>query len=72
LREAFDLLYEKGREKPQTMNVGMHMRLPGHPGRASGLTRVLDYVSRKTDVWICKREDIARRCLKEHPFEIAS
>jgi allantoinase len=72
LREAFDLLYEEGREKPKMMNVGMHMRLLGHPGRASGLARFLDYASGKPDVWICKREDIARHWLKEHPCEIAS
>jgi allantoinase len=72
LREAFDLLYEEGREKPKMMNVGMHMRLLGHTGRASGLARFLDYASGKPAVWICKREDIARHWLKEHPCEMAS
>ena len=32
-----DLLYEEGRTSPKMMNVGMHMRLLGHPSRASGL-----------------------------------
>ncbi len=36
LREAFDLLYEEGREKPKMMNVGMHMRLLGPPGPSVG------------------------------------
>ena len=40
------------------MNVGMHMRLLGHPGRASGLARFLDYVKAKPDVWICRRLDL--------------
>jgi allantoinase len=71
LREAFDVLYEEGREKPKMMNVGIHMRLLGHPGRASGFALFLDYASGKPNVWICKREDIARHWLKERPCEIA-
>jgi allantoinase len=42
LREAFDFLYDGGREAPKMTNVGMHMRLLGHPSRASGLARFLD------------------------------
>jgi allantoinase len=69
LRESFDLLYEEGATAPKMMNVGMHMRLLGHPGRASGLIRFLDYVKSKPDVWICKRMDIARHWLQTHPYE---
>jgi allantoinase len=54
------------------MNVGMRMRLLGHPRSASGLVSFLDYASSKPDVWICKRQDIDRRWPKEHPCEIAS
>ncbi|MCW6511256.1 allantoinase PuuE [Lichenifustis flavocetrariae] len=72
LREAFDLLYEEGRTAPKMMNVGMHMRLLGHPGRASGLARFLDYVKSKPDVWVAKRIDIARHWLKEHPPEVSA
>ncbi|MCF1467529.1 allantoinase PuuE [Agrobacterium vitis] len=68
LRESFDVLYDEGLFAPKMMNVGMHMRLLGHPGRASGLIRFLDYVKTKPDVWICKRIDIARHWLKTHPF----
>jgi peptidoglycan/xylan/chitin deacetylase (PgdA/CDA1 family) len=67
LREAFDLLYEEGATQPGMMNVGLHSRLVGHPGRASGLRRFLDYVKSKPDVWVCKRIEIARHWLKEHP-----
>ena len=69
MREAFDPLYEEGREKPKMMNVGMHMRLLGHIRAERSF---LAYASGKADVWICKREDIARRWLTEHPCEIAS
>ncbi len=71
LRESFDVLYEEGRTAPKMMNVGMHMRLLGHPGRASGLMRFLDYVKSKPDVWICKRIDLARHWLEKPPFQEA-
>lgn len=72
LREAFDMLYHEGRTAPKMMNVGMHMRLLGHPGRASGLARFLDYVKAKPDVWVCKRLDIARHWITHHPSEAAA
>ncbi len=72
LRESFDMLYEEGRTAPKMMSVGMHMRLLGHPGRASGLARFLDYVGSRPDVWICNRIDIARHWMAEHPPEGAA
>jgi allantoinase len=68
LRESFDVLYEEGRVAPKMMNVGMHLRLLGHPGRVSGLMRFLDYVSSKPDVWVARRIEIARHWLEQHPF----
>ena len=63
LRESFDMLYAEGRTM---MSVGMHNRLLGHPGRASGLARFLDYIAAKPDVWVCRRLDVARHWLAEH------
>ncbi len=68
LRESFDVLYAEGQTTPKMMNVGMHMRLLGHPGRASGLIRFLDYARAKPGVWICKRNEIADHWLRHHPF----
>ncbi|SEQ25569.1 putative urate catabolism protein [Faunimonas pinastri] len=68
LRETFDMLYEEGKTTPKMMSVGMHQRLLGHPGRASGLAKFMDYVASKPDVWVCKRLDIARHWLAEHPY----
>jgi allantoinase len=70
LREAFDFLHDEGREAPRMMNIGMHMRLLRHPSRASGLARFLDYVKSKPDVWVCRRLDLAKHGLKEHPCEV--
>lgn len=67
LRESFDMLHEEGRTSPKMMSVGMHMRLLGHPGRASGLAKFLDYAASRPDVWICRRLDVARHWLTHHP-----
>lgn len=67
LRDGFDMLYDEGRTQPKMMSVGMHMRLLGHPARATGLLRFLDYVAQKPDVWITRRIDIARHWIATHP-----
>jgi peptidoglycan/xylan/chitin deacetylase (PgdA/CDA1 family) len=50
------------------MSVGLHMRLIGHPARAAGLARFLDYVQRHDAVWVTRRLDIARHWATTHPF----
>jgi allantoinase len=52
LKDGFDVLYAEGRMAPKLMNIGMHMRLLGHPARAAGLIRFLDYVVAQSDVWV--------------------
>jgi peptidoglycan/xylan/chitin deacetylase (PgdA/CDA1 family) len=66
LRDAFDQLHEEGVHTPKMMSVGMHARLLGHPARARGLARFLDYAQGHPDVWICRREEIARHWLSVH------
>ncbi|MCC7272306.1 MAG: allantoinase PuuE [Alphaproteobacteria bacterium] len=68
VRDAFDVLYAEGRTQPKMMSVGLHMRLIGHPARAAGLMRLLDHVARHRDVWICRRIDIARHWIEQHPY----
>ena len=67
-RDAFDFLYEEGKTQPKMMSIGMHMRLLGHPGRASGLARLLDHIKSRSDVWVCRRIEIARHWLEHHPY----
>jgi allantoinase len=50
------------------MSVGLHMRLIGHPARAVGLERLLDYVMQHEGVWITRRIDIARHWMQIHPY----
>jgi putative urate catabolism protein len=68
LRDAFDMLYAEGESQPKMMSVGMHMRILGHPARALGLSKFLDYVKAHKDVWICRRIDIARHWLEQFPY----
>src|SRR6266436_2612897 len=67
-RDGFDLLYREGVSHPKMMSVGLHMRLSGHPSRAVGLERFLDHVMAHNDVWICRREEIARHWMLHHPY----
>lgn len=67
LRDTFDVLYREGATQPKMMSVGLHTRLAGRPGRAAALERFLDYVLEHEGVWICRRVDIARHWIAQHP-----
>lgn len=69
LKDAFDMLYAEGATAPKMMSVGLHMRLVGHPARAAGLQRFLDYVMGHEDVWITRRLDIAEHWHATHPYQ---
>lgn len=68
-KDSFDMLHREGARQPKMMSVGLHMRLIGHPGRAAGLERFLDYIQGSNDIWVCSREAIARHWITHHPFE---
>ena len=67
LRDAFDVLYAEGSENPKMLSIGMHCRLIGRPGRFIALQKFLDYVAKHDRVWICRRVDIARHWIGNHP-----
>jgi len=60
LRDSFDVLYAEGEHAPKMMSVGLHCRLAGRPGRASGLIRFLDHLAKRDRVWVARRIDVAR------------
>ncbi len=68
LKDAFDVLYAEGADVPRMMSIGLHARLAGRPGRAASLARFLDYALRHDKVWICRRIDIARHWIRQHPY----
>jgi putative urate catabolism protein len=69
LRDAFDVHYAEGAERPSMMSIGMHCRLLGRPGRMRALQRFLDHVQAHDRVWIARRLDIARHWKRHHPFD---
>ena len=69
LRDAFDVHWAEGDERPTMMSIGMHCRLLGRPGRLRALQRFLDHVQAHERVWITRRVDIARHWKQVHPFD---
>ena len=69
LIDAFDVLYEEGKTTPKMMSVGLHCRLIGRPARFAGLVKFLDHVMAHEDVWVARRDDIARHWMATHPYE---
>ncbi|WP_108126276.1 allantoinase PuuE [Saccharospirillum mangrovi] len=68
LKDAFDVLYDEGSVAPRLLNVGLHCRLAGRPGRFAGLKRFVDYVQSHSDVWVTTREAIALHWQATHPL----
>ena len=66
LRDAFDVLYAEGETSPKMLSIGLHCRLVGRPGRIASLEKFITHVNSHTDVWICRRIDIARHWYKHH------
>lgn len=67
LRDAFDVLYAEGQDRPAMMSIGMHCRLLGRPGRFRALQCFLDHLEQHDRVWICRRVDIAQHWHKHFP-----
>ena len=57
LIDTFEQLYEEG---GRMMNVGLHCRIVGRPGRARALDRFLEHVRSREGVWVTTRAEIAR------------
>ncbi|WP_341644066.1 allantoinase PuuE [Thauera sp. SDU_THAU2] len=69
LRDAFDVMYAEGEERPAMMSIGMHCRLLGRPGRFKALQRFLDHIEKHDRVWVCRRVDVARHWIEKHPYQ---
>lgn len=68
LIDACDLLRREGETAPKMMNIGLHCRIVGRPGRAAHLERFLDHVASLDDVWVARRIDIAEHWRTHHPY----
>lgn len=67
LKDACAQLHQEGAEHPKMMSVGLHPRISGHPARTRALARFLDYLEGLGEVWVCRREEIARHWMVAHP-----
>lgn len=68
LRDAFDVLYAEGLAgAPKLLNVGLHCRLAGRPGRSAALSRFIDHARSHEAVWFPRRIDIAEHWARAHP-----
>lgn len=68
LKDAFDVLYAEGTENtPKMMNIGLHCRLIGRPGKLAGLKKFIEYIKGFDDVWTPRRIDIAKHWAATHP-----
>ncbi|SFJ86460.1 allantoinase PuuE [Celeribacter neptunius] len=68
LKDAFDTLYAEGTEStPKMMNIGLHCRLIGRPGKLAGLKKFIDYIKGFDDIWTPRRIDIAKHWAATHP-----
>jgi putative urate catabolism protein len=68
LKDSFDVLYREGAEgQAKMLNIGLHCRLVGRPGRVAALERFVDYVLSHDQVWVTRRIDIAEHWRRTHP-----
>ena len=66
LKDSFDVMYREGLRNPKMMNVGLHVRISGRPGRTAAVDRFFRYVKTKRKVWVARRADIAKWWLKHY------
>jgi len=68
LKDSFDVLYAEGVAGfPKMLNIGLHCRIIGRPGRIAALQRFIDYVKSHQHVWFARRIDIAHHWREHHP-----
>ena len=61
--DAFDWLWREGAEQPRMMSIGLHLRMLARPARMWALERILQHMRDRGQVWIARRDAIARHWL---------
>jgi peptidoglycan/xylan/chitin deacetylase (PgdA/CDA1 family) len=67
MKDSFDYLHQESQVNPKMMNVAIHVRVSGRPGRTVALDRFLNYTKQFNDVWFARRADIAKWWLANYP-----
>ncbi|MBT4485907.1 MAG: polysaccharide deacetylase family protein [Rhodospirillaceae bacterium] len=65
--DTLDWLYWEGKDDPQMMSFGLHLRIIGRPGRIGYLEKFLQHVTTMPDVWIATRQEIAENWMAQNP-----
>ena len=63
LRDQFEQLYEE-RTSRRMMLIGMHEWISGHANRIRVLDRFLTYAASHEDVWLARKDEIAKSGLE--------
>lgn len=66
LKNTFDMLYREG---GKLMNIPLHTRIIGKPGRCEALRKFMKYISDKPGVWVTTRRDIAKHYNEKFPYQ---
>ena len=69
LMDTFNTLYNEGSTHPKMMSIGLHCRLIGRPGRFQSLKKFIEHIINFDNIWITKREDIAKFWIKNFPYD---
>lgn len=64
LIDSFNWLYQEGAHSPRMITVGLHPRIIGRPGRIWALKRFLEHIGQYSQVWVARRDQIARHWRK--------
>lgn len=67
LQRTLDCLRRESKTHPRMMSIGLHLRLAGRPGRAQALREFLLSATRHSDIWFCRRQDIAQFWFERFP-----
>jgi peptidoglycan/xylan/chitin deacetylase (PgdA/CDA1 family) len=51
------------------MNIPMHTRIIGKPGRSEALRKFMKYISEKEGVWVTTRKEIAKHMHDNFPYK---
>ena len=57
--DSINYLYKEGLHQPKMLNIGLHPRLIGRPGRVVAIEKIIKHIRSLKKIWVCKREDIA-------------
>lgn len=62
--DSINYLYKEGLHKPKLLNIGLHPRLIGRPGRIVAIEKIIKHIRALNKIWACKREEIASHWYK--------